>query len=494
MTIPLMLLTCLLPLQLGSDSTNEESVDFHMTTFQQYLDMDWEETFYDPCTENWRECWTLDGLKASITHSEIGMDFISGPVRKENASHAVMWTQESFEGDIRLDYEYTKLDDAVEAVTILYLQATGSDAEGYDKDISLWADQRETPTMAKYHDHMHLLHISYAAFDIGNTDPDSDYIRARRYMPELPTGIANTDLEPDYFRTDLFKKDVPHKITVIKKGNDLFMHIRNSEEELLCHWETDSVPPVIEGRIGLRHMWTRGARYRNFRISQLPKHESEYDVSTESDTTESPEYASPRAKVVCFGDSITKRGYTPIMGELLDVDTVMAGVAGNSTAQALRRMSQDVIAHDPDVVVIFFGTNDLRVDAPNVYVPVDQYAVNLNQMIDACTEEGASVVLCTLPPIEHDAFFARHEREVFDQAGGLAKLVADYRETALEVAETRDIPLVDLYELLLQIPEWQHPDGVHPCSAGNAIIAELIAEAVEPLLGRDTTPDEEFGE
>ena len=41
-----------------------------------------------------------------------------------------MWTKESFAGDIRLDYEYTKTDDATEAVTILYLQATGSGAKG----------------------------------------------------------------------------------------------------------------------------------------------------------------------------------------------------------------------------------------------------------------------------------------------------------------------------------------------------------------------------
>ena len=69
-----------------------------------------------------------------------GMDFQAGPVRKEG-SHAVLWTKESFQGNIRLDYEYTKLDDAIDAVTILYLQATGSGAAGYDKDISKLARQ-----------------------------------------------------------------------------------------------------------------------------------------------------------------------------------------------------------------------------------------------------------------------------------------------------------------------------------------------------------------
>jgi hypothetical protein len=262
-------LVCAVALQSGCVSTSIQTEEPHLSAFQQCRDLDWKEVFCDPCTENWRERWVLDGLKATISNGEQGMDFIAGPTRKENASHAVLWTKDSFEGDIRLDYEYTKLDDAVDAVTILYMQATGSGAEGYEKDITKWADKRTVPTMAKYHDHMHLLHISYAAFDIGNTDPEKDYIRARRYRPEAPTGLENTDLTPDYFRTGLFKKGIPHKITVIKRGDDLFMYIRNSEQEQLCHWKTNAFPPIIEGPIGLRHMWTRGARYRDFRVSQL---------------------------------------------------------------------------------------------------------------------------------------------------------------------------------------------------------------------------------
>ena len=241
----------------------------NMAEFQKLSRADWKEVFLDPCTGNWRDRWTLDGLKATVANSKKGMDFKAGPVRMENASHAVMWTKKSFTGDIRLDYEYTKTDDATEAVAILYLQATGSGAEGYDKDISEWSDKRSVPAMSKYFNHMDLLHVSYAAFGIGNVDAQNDYIRARRYMPETGNGLAKTDLKPDYLRTGLFAKDVPHKITVIKRGDDLFMFIRNSEQKHLCHWKTDALPPITEGRIGLRHMWTRAARYRDFRISQL---------------------------------------------------------------------------------------------------------------------------------------------------------------------------------------------------------------------------------
>jgi len=196
-----------------------------------------------------------------------------------------------------------------------------------------------------------------------------------------------------------------------------------------------------------------------------------------------------RAKVVCFGDSITKRDYPEILGHLLGVDTVMAGVAGNSTTQALGRISNDVLAQNPDVVVIFFGTNDLRVDAPKVYTPIDKYTANLEKMIDACTQQKAHVVLCTLPPINHDVYFTRHEKEPYDAAGGLLKLIADYREAAMQVAARRKIPVVDLNHIMAQDLGWLTSDGVHPRPEGSAIIARNVAKAVGSLLGRDSAAD-----
>lgn len=199
------------------------------------------------------------------------------------------------------------------------------------------------------------------------------------------------------------------------------------------------------------------------------------------------ESAEPRAveavpKVVCFGDSITKRGYSDILATLVGVDAINAGVGGNSTAKALRRMSADVFAHNPDVVVIFFGTNDLRADAEKVYVPVDKYKANLESMIAQCRKQGAKVVLCTLPPIEHKAFFTRHEREPFDALGGLAALIETYRKAAQQVASATEVPLVDLNQMLAREPEWLSKDGVHPSTAGTAIIAKHIAKAVTPLV------------
>jgi hypothetical protein len=59
---------------------------------------------------------------------------------------------------------------------------------------------------------------------------------------------------------------VPHHVTVIKKGRTMLMRIENDEQTLYCSMSNPGLPPVTEGRVALRHMHTRSAIYKNFRI------------------------------------------------------------------------------------------------------------------------------------------------------------------------------------------------------------------------------------
>ena len=266
-TLALSLLTApALAAEIGPNGIEGEVRDrFHELNAQ-----DWQEVFFDEGTGNWQDSWVLDGLKAEVTNSAEGMNFRAGPVPRENASHAVLWTKQGFAGDIRIEYEYTRTDDANQYVNILYIQATGSAAAGVPADIAAWADERTVPAMSVYWGNMDTYHISYAAYGGEPVTDDYDYIRARRYRPDIEPKKNGPIFEPDHYeRTGLFAPGVPHKITVIKKGNDLFMMIRNADNEYLAHWDTAEQPAITEGRIGLRHMWTRSARYRNFSVSAL---------------------------------------------------------------------------------------------------------------------------------------------------------------------------------------------------------------------------------
>lgn len=192
--------------------------------------------------------------------------------------------------------------------------------------------------------------------------------------------------------------------------------------------------------------------------------------------------ATTPAKIVCFGDSITKRGYPAELAKLLHVEVLNAGVGGNTTAGALRRLQADVLDKKPDIVVIFFGTNDSRLDAPKVHVPVDRYVANLRQIITRCSALPARVVLCTLPPINPTPYFQRHAPAPVEAVGGLAKVLETYRTAVLTLGRELHLPVVDLHALLAQEPTWLSPDGVHPTDAGNTIIAKLVSEKVAPLV------------
>jgi len=243
------------------------TTDPHEKLFAELDGGAWREVLHDPGTGDWRELWTLDGEEARIENTPRGMEYYSGPRSGDDACHAVLWTKQSFDGDVRIIYEYTRLDEMTKHVNIIYVQATGSGEGEYATDIAAWAHLRTVPSMKLYFNHMNTYHISYAAFGNKNDDPTDDYIRARRYMPESGKGLKGTDLPPDYFKTGLFATGAPHRITIIKAGDDLFMRIVTDETTKLCHWKNETLPAITTGRIGLRHMYARGARYADVHIA-----------------------------------------------------------------------------------------------------------------------------------------------------------------------------------------------------------------------------------
>ncbi len=235
------------------------------TAFQQADQRSWREVFADDGTGDWKAKWFLDGEVGKVTNGPEGMTLTAGPEFGNDAHHMVLWTRESFEGDLKIEYDFTRLDEERRCVTILYIQATGSGKDQFATDISKWNDLRKVPAMSTYYDNMNAYHLSYAAFGNSGTDKSS-YIRGRRYMPHR-TGLKGTELVPDYRFDSLFATGVKHHITVIKRDRDLHIRVENPDGVRYCHLHNAKLPVVTEGRIGLRHMFTRSGRYRNFRVS-----------------------------------------------------------------------------------------------------------------------------------------------------------------------------------------------------------------------------------
>ena len=186
--------------------------------------------------------------------------------------------------------------------------------------------------------------------------------------------------------------------------------------------------------------------------------------------------------VVCLGDSITHAGYPAELENMLPVRVINAGVPGNTSRQGLARLDRDVLSHKPAAVVVLFGTNDDREDAPRIHVPIDEYERNLETIIARCNAVGAKVVLGTIPPIDPKPYFTRHDKVKFDAAGGFEKLVEQYRAAALRVGKSHNVPVLDLNRLLANERGWRKEDGVHPTAEGNRLLAKLFSGPLKKVL------------
>lgn len=224
----------------------------------------WNLVFKDKCIKDWTKNWFLDGLIATVKNTKKGMHFSAGPEVRNNAHHAVLWTKDSYAGDIKIEYDYTRTDTDDRWVNILYIQATGDGEGPYEKDITKWNKLREVPAMKTYYDNMNTLHISYAAF--GNKGDGTYYVRARRYPRPNNKPFDVTRIIPSYDQQGFIKTGVTYHITAIKSDNQLFFKIESKEGEKLFTWDLSNVKPITEGRIGLRHMYGRSSNYKNFKI------------------------------------------------------------------------------------------------------------------------------------------------------------------------------------------------------------------------------------
>ena len=125
--------------------------------------------------------------------------------------------------------------------------------------------------MRQYFLNMNTYHISFAAFDALEYSKNNDYIRLRKYDPSLEK-LGGSEILPDVFNTGLFKTDVTYHIEVSYYKGNIKMTITeklNATNQTVCRWDASGKSLLKEGRIGLRHMYTRNARYKNFKVWQL---------------------------------------------------------------------------------------------------------------------------------------------------------------------------------------------------------------------------------
>ena len=232
--------------------------------------------FHDILKEDWRENWFLDGENATLEHRDGGLAFITTASKVDknvnraafDAQHAVLWTRQEFEGDIRIRYTFTKLP-GCSWQKLIYVQAQGIGEGPYVEDIHAWREHREVAVMSEYFTYMNLVSLSLR-----------DQIRCKRY----PTMDMDGEAHESEFKPRAENKVMPigreFSVVVEKRKKSIMLHITDTETgaHAVNHtWDlTDEKviqnmdkSYVEKGRIGIRLMGGHKILMRDFTVERL---------------------------------------------------------------------------------------------------------------------------------------------------------------------------------------------------------------------------------
>lgn len=165
-------------------------------------------------------------------------------------------------------------------------------------------------------------------------------------------------------------------------------------------------------------------------------------------------------RIIAFGDSLTYgtgatsgKDYPSQLSKMISRPVINAGVPGDTTARALKRLEKDVLANSPDIVLITLGGNDLKngIDA-------DVAFKNLEMIVNLIHNQGARVIIGGLSIPFRDRGYGRGFKKLADETG--AKLIPNILEGIMGNRKLMS-------------------DPIHPNDAGYKLLAERFYEAMQ---------------
>lgn len=192
-------------------------------------------------------------------------------------------------------------------------------------------------------------------------------------------------------------------------------------------------------------------------------------------------------RVVFFGDSITQAGVNP--GGYIDrlkkvmpadqFELIGAGIGGNKIYDLFLRMDDDVLARQPDVVVIWVGVNDVWHKASSgTGTDPDKFVKFYEAVVKKLKAANIRVILCT------PAAIGERTDMTNQQDGDLNQ----YSQFIRDLAKRQDLPLVDLRKAFLDYDLKNNSenkekgilttDRVHLNDAGNQLVADQMQQVL----------------
>jgi lysophospholipase L1-like esterase len=194
--------------------------------------------------------------------------------------------------------------------------------------------------------------------------------------------------------------------------------------------------------------------------------------------------AKEEQRVVFMGDSITDMWVQPRFGAFFPGKPYIGrGINGQTTPQMLLRFRADVIALHPQVVVILAGTNDVAGNTGPI--TLEETEGNLVSMAELARVNGIRVVFSSVMPVSNyghdregtpiDMRIKRPPEKILELNAWIKKYAAVNNHVYLDYFPA----MADEHGLLKkELSE----DGLHPNTAGYAVMAPLAEKAIEAAL------------
>jgi lysophospholipase L1-like esterase len=168
--------------------------------------------------------------------------------------------------------------------------------------------------------------------------------------------------------------------------------------------------------------------------------------------------------IVCFGDSITfgygagpGEDYPAVLGKLVKLTVINAGLDGDTTFEALKRLENDVLNKHARLVIVEFCGNDFLKK-----IPRKNTVENLGIIIDRIQGSGAMAALVDV------------------SAGGV--FFQEYRRDFKKLATQKKAILIPvLLNKIITNPAMKS-DFFHPNARGYQLIAKRIYQAISAYI------------
>jgi acyl-CoA thioesterase-1 len=200
---------------------------------------------------------------------------------------------------------------------------------------------------------------------------------------------------------------------------------------------------------------------------------------------------SSSGTMVCLGDSITEgygaskpldvdkaKSYPAFLQQKVKLTVVNAGISGDTAADGLKRVDKDVLAKNPQVVIILLGGNDFL----NLR-PASEAKKDLQAIIDKVKNENRKVYLASfIGDAAWEASYLEYLKTIpAILISDRIALLAGYKKIYAELW-SENPSLGQISNIWKGIGRNQMSDPIHPNANGYSIMADNIFSGIMPYL------------